>query len=256
MSADASIRRVLATIDYLRVSTGDAPDAETGPWIPCGPLVSDPQTLAEVVASTMEGRGTSRADVATSLFAQGYAFRIASIAIGTWFLDGTVIDIDPATTAIRLGRHRPNAVHLHHATARARGERDATLAELHSSLIDHHLAPFVDTAHRSCRVGRELLWANLGAGCASSFGAFMGPMPERRLEIRAEFEGFLDAGRSELARSGRIVHVGPEWAWERSACCLWYKTDIASGQKCADCSLWSQEERTARYEQILAEIGS
>ncbi|HEY1118197.1 MAG TPA: (2Fe-2S)-binding protein, partial [Acidimicrobiales bacterium] len=104
----------------------------------------------------------------------------------------------------------------------------------------------------SCRVGEALLWSNIGAGCASSLGAFMGPLVDRRLEIRDRFEAFLAAGRPELQASGRIAHVGPLWAWERSACCLWYKTD--SGFQCEDCSLWSDDERQARYQTVLAEL--
>ena len=34
--------------------------------------------------------------------------------------------------------------------------------------------------------------------------------------------------------------IGSRWAWERSACCLWYQTE--SGFKCEDCSLWTAAE--------------
>ena len=50
--------------------------------------------------------------------------------------------------------------------------------------IDGHLAPFVDTAHRSCRVGAALLWGNVAASCASSFGAVAGA-PCRRVGSRS-----------------------------------------------------------------------
>ena len=243
-SARQSIERVRATVEYLRVSIGTD---DEGQWLDCEPLVTDPEALANLVASTAEGRGTDRDDVATSLFVQGYAFRIASIALGASLLDEVVLDVDPAITSIALGRHRPNAVRLDEARTAGEG-----IHALHANLVDGHLAGLVATAHESCRVGEALLWGNVGAGCASSFGALMGPLEDRRLEIRDRFEAFLAAGRPELQASGRVVHVGPLWAWERSACCLWYKTD--SGFQCEDCSLWSDEERQERYRKVLAEL--
>ena len=239
-----TIERVRSTVDYLRVSVGA--DCE-GEWVACEPLVTDPEALAALVATTAQGRGTDRDDVATSLFVQGYAFRVASLAVGAWLLDDVVLDVDPGLASIAMGRHRPNALHL--AEARAAGEG---VDALHANLVDGHLARLVATAHESCRVGEALLWSNIGAGCASSFGAFMGPLEDRRLEIRDRFEAFLVAARPELQASGRIAHVGPLWAWERSACCLWYKTD--SGFQCEDCSLWTADERQARYQKVLAEL--
>lgn len=239
-----TIERVRSTVNYLRVGVGADHEGE---WLSCEPLATDPEALAALVATTAEGRGTDRDDVATSLFVQGYAFRVASLAIGAWLIDDVVLDVDPAIASIALGRHRPNALHLDEA--RFAGD---DVGALHANLIDGHLARLVATAHESCRVGEALLWSNIGAGCASSFGAFMGPLEDRRLEIRDRFEAFLAAGRPELQTSGRIAHVGPLWAWERSACCLWYKTD--SGFQCEDCSLWSDDERQARYQKVLSEL--
>jgi ferric iron reductase protein FhuF len=242
------IERIVGAVDYLRLHPEPGADRQ---WQACRPLVDDPDELTDLVRSTMAGRGTDRLDVATSLFVQGYAFRIASAAIGGWLLADAVLDLSPTTTSIALGRHRPNAVALHGPRLAATG---ATVADLHHHLIEGHLAPLVESAHTACRIGRPLLWANVGAGCASSFGAFMDPLPDRRLDIRARAIEFFDRARPELAASGRLVPIGPLWAWERSACCLWYRTD--SGFKCEDCSLWSAEEKADRRNRILARIGS
>jgi ferric iron reductase protein FhuF len=244
MDACELLAQVTSTVDYLRVSVEGANDgSEERDWLACEPLVSEPDTLLELVRSTAAGRGTTRDDVAMSLFVQGYAFRIASVAIGTWLLGERVLDVSPSTTAIALGRDRPNAVRLDRARL--------TDSTLHEHLVDDHLARLVDTAHRACRVGEALLWANVGASCASSFGAFVEPLPERRAELRDRVETFFADARRELARSGRVVRVGDGWAWERSACCLWYQTDV--GFKCEDCSLWTQAERDVRYAEMLAE---
>jgi ferric iron reductase protein FhuF len=237
MDACELLAQVTSTVDYLRVSTGEAVDERQ--WLLCRPLITEPETLLALVRTTAAGRGTDRDDIAMSLFVQGYAFRIASLAVGGWLIGDSVLDVSPTSTAIALGRDRPNAVRVD--LPRVVDE------DLQQHLIDEHLARLVDTAHRACRVGKALLWGNVGASCASSFGAFVDPLPDRRAEIRDRVEAFFAAARPELARSGRVVRVGTctRWVWERTACCLWYQTE--SGFKCEDCSLWTQSERAARY---------
>lgn len=255
MSGSESLDRVLATVDYLRVTVGAEEHGSDDGWLPCQDLVADPAALADIATATAAGRGTDRIDVALSLFVQGYAFRIASVAIGTWLLDGTVIDVRPERTAIAIGRHRPNALRIDavHTVADG-GEGPDPLGALHRNLVDGHLASLVSAAHRACRIGEALLWSNVGAACASAFGAFMGPRPDLHGEIRDRFRLFLADARPELAGSGRVVPVGPLWAWERSACCLWYRTD--AGSRCEDCSLWTDEERTDRYARVLEGLDS
>jgi hypothetical protein len=241
MDACELLAQVTSTVDYLRVSTGDGGDDRQ--WLSCLPLASDPRSLIDLARTTAAGRGTDRDDVAMSLLVQGYAFRIASIAVGGWLLGDCILDVSPASTAIALGRDRPNA---------ARIDQPRLVDEdLHAHLIDSHLALLVDTAHRACRVGQALLWANVGASCASSFAAFVDPLPEKRAEIRQRVNAFFASARPELARSGRVVGVGSRWVWERNACCLWYQTE--SGFKCEDCSLWTADERATRYTAMRAE---
>jgi ferric iron reductase protein FhuF len=244
-----TLRRVTSTIEYLRVSVGQD---DTREWIGCAAVVGDPDLLGDLVRSTAADRGTERDDVAMSLFVQGYAFRIASIAVGGWLLDGEVLDVSPGATAIALGRNRPNAVRLD--AVRLHDAGDDPLATLHRTLVDEHLALLVANAHAACRVGERLLWSGVGAAFASSFGAFMAPLPDRWSEIRIRIEQLMGRARPELADTGRIAHVGPLWAWERTACCLWYTT--TGGDRCEDCSLWTDDERRARYDRVLAGLES
>lgn len=237
--------RVTGTVDYLRVTVGERPGATD--WLPCEGLVSDPTALGGLARATAAGRGTDRDDVAMSLLVQGYAFRIASVAIGVWLLGDAVLDVSPAGTAIAIGRHRPNAVHLDDPGLVTTND---PLGTLHAELVDGHLGPLVATAHQACRVGEALLWSNIGASCASAFGAFMGPLSGRHEEIRERAGAFFAAARPELLGSGKVVRVGSAWAWERKACCLWYRT--TDGSRCADCSLWSDEERRERYAAAIA----
>jgi len=236
--AASLLERITETVDYLRVSVAPT----EGEWIRCEPLVDDSARLAELVSTTKEGRGTGRDDVAMSLFVQGYAFRIASLAIGAWVMGDAVLDVAPAHLSIALGRHRPNAVSLDDALLI---EVDDSLRGLHETLIEGHLARLVACAHDACRVGEALLWGNVAAGCASSFGAFSTELVARRIEIRDKADAFFDSARPEVRGAGRLVHVRDQWAWERKSCCLWYLT--ASAFKCEDCSLWTDDERKARY---------
>jgi ferric iron reductase protein FhuF len=238
--------RVTSTVDYLRVTVGDGSGATD--WLPCDRLVSDPAALGELARATAAGRGTDRDDVAMSLLVQGYAFRIASAAVGAWLLGDAALDVSPAGMAIAVGRHRPNAVRFDDPRLVT---TDDPLGAVHTELVDGHLAPLVATAHQACRVGEALLWSNVGASCASAFGAFMGPLPDRHEEIRDRAGAFFATARGELAGSGRLVPVGTAWAWERKACCLWYRT--TDGSRCADCSLWSDEERRERYDAAIAD---
>ena len=95
-------RRRAAGDGRLPAHLGRRP-AEADRWLPCRPLVSDPAALAALVATTRAERGTDRDDVATSLFVQGYAFRIATVAIGAWVLSG------PCSTSRRTTSRSPSA---------------------------------------------------------------------------------------------------------------------------------------------------
>jgi ferric iron reductase protein FhuF len=235
----AIVEALTSAVDYLRITVGDGP----GDWLPCGPLVDDPEHLGATVAGTKQARGTDRDDVATSLFVQGYAFRIATVVVGSWLLADTVVDVAPATTAIALGRGRPNAVRLDAGTA---VHTPAGAADVHAALVDGHLAAMVANAHASCRVGAALLWGNVAASIAAAFGAFAaGTPPDEAREIADRAEALLAAAGPEVRDAGRLVRVGDRFTWERHSCCLWYRTE--SGFMCEDCSLRPRAEHEARY---------
>jgi ferric iron reductase protein FhuF len=249
VDAVEAVRRVGAAVSYLRVVT----DATSGGrWIGCEDLIDHPDGFLELVRSTRAGVGTDRDDVAMSLFVQGWAFRVASLAVGAWLLDGVVLDVAPAQLAIAIGRDRPNAVLVRVPAAVATGAPGdpAALDALRGQLVDGHLAPLVASARRACRVGERLLWSNAGSSCAVAFATFNAPLPDRRAEIRDRSEAFFAGARPELTGSGKVVRVGEQWAWERHACCLWYRT--TSGAKCADCSLWTAAERAERYARMAS----
>ncbi len=256
----AALDSVTGEVDYIRVSVRDTGTSHDD-WIPASSLVRDPQFLYDTMRSTMDARGIERDDIGMSLIVQGHAFRIASVAIGTWLVAGGCIDVSPENVAIQFGRNRPNAVLLdgaRWAVDPAAGERAERMAALQRHLIDDHMVPLVDTARSACRVGSRMLWSNIASSCASSFGAFMGlngpPHRERWLRLRDQASAFFAAARSELAVGGDVVAIGPIWAWQRNACCLYYQH--AEGSMCDDCSLHSAAERDARFGRILKDVTS
>jgi siderophore-iron reductase FhuF len=247
-NAEVVINQVVDTIEHLRVSAGPLDDEG---WLSCRELVDEPESLRRIIRSVGEARQPGRDDMTMSIFAQGYAYRVASVAIGAWLLEGVALDVRPENMAITLKEGRPRAVRF---AQYAIVEDKPDLAALHEVMTDSHLSPMVHNARRAMRIGERLLWANIGAACAASFGAFMVPLPQRHAHIRDAVLAFFAAARPELAQSGRVVPLGPVWAWERRSCCLWYKAE--GGFKCQDCSLWSNEERQERYARVLAEVES
>lgn len=251
-SARQAIDRLLDTVPYVRITVGqrDQAPAEVVPddaesWLHCAALASDRDAVDDLIERIRVVRGLDRTDVTASVFSLGYAFRIASLGIGPWLLDDVVLDLDPARMWIRIERDRPNAVFL----AGPALVDDPSLDTLQAQLLDRHLGPFLENVRSTHRLGARMLWSNVGSSCASAFGAFMEPLTDRRHEIRRRTEAFT-AARPELANTGRVAHVGDGWQWERSACCLWYRTP--GGDRCSDCSLWTSDERSERYARILA----
>lgn len=256
-SPTAALTELTALVNYVRVTVGE-PDDDT--WLPAERLVHDESFLYDVMRSNMDARGIERDDVGLSLIVLGYAFRIASVAIGTWLLAGRTVDVSPDKVSIQFGRNRPNAVRVERAAwaddidgidPHDGTDRADSLAVLHRHLIDDHLAPMIDTSRRAARVGERMMWANVASSCASSFGALMEPLATHRLDLRAAAQRFFEAARPELRHTGSVVPIGPTWAWQRSACCLYYQ--IADASMCDECSLHDADARAARVARILAE---
>lgn len=249
-SPAALLARVNDTVTYLRISVrSEAPD--TAEWHDCQALVNDAQVLSAVVRSTAAGRGTDRDDIAMSLFAQAYAFRVAAVAVGSWLIsDGAAtLDPDPANLSIALGRHRPNAVALHEARHSYAG-----IAEV---LFDEHLTPFVATARAWAQIGERLLWSNMAAGCAAVFGAFHAALGT---VVRTRAAQFWALAPESFATAGQFVEfqgaAETGWFFERNACCLLYQVQPAdpgaAPTMCEDCSLHTAETRQARYQAATA----
>ncbi len=248
MTLDDVLGAVAGQVSYLRGS--GSTNGED--WVACDALVSDQAVLVDVVLATRDGFATDDDAVAASLFAQAYAFRVAGVALAAYALDLPVPALAPAVTAVRLDKPRPSAVaYLSPEVRRLDG------AALAAELVGGHLNEFVDATHRAFRVGERLLWGNVAASCATAFRAVesSGTDPTR---VRDHAAAFVTAARPWFEGLGAFTvvrHAGQEgWYWDRTSCCLWFRTK--SGQLCDNCSLVDGSELRRQRVHELAERAS
>ncbi len=142
------VAAVQARASYLRCSPS-APSDEG--WIVCADLLADTDRLRREIDATAAGRGTADPQVAASLYAQAYAFRVPSIAVAAYALGLPVPSTAPAVTAVRIARHRPAELAILDPTCRTMGA-----AEVARMVVDEHLAPFVAAVRATTRIGERL----------------------------------------------------------------------------------------------------
>ncbi len=239
-----TVATIQTRVSYLKCATEAR--AEDG-WIRCADLISDPDRLRAEIDASARGRGTDDAQVAASLYAQSYAFRLPSIAVAAYALGLPAPTTSPAHTAIRINRHRPAEVAIL--------DDSCSIVDAPSfvgTLFDEHLVPLVAAVRARTRVGERLLWGNVAASLATIFRAVdVAPLGDPMVRARAaEFERAAEPWLDGLGSYSTIETpdaVG--WYWTRTNCCLWYQT--TSGFYCDDCSLSDPSERAAKR---LAEL--
>lgn len=228
------LAQVEAVVGYLRVSASAAADSGHDDWLSCATLVDTPGRLAEVVRSTMAGRGTQQESVAASLFVQSYAFRIGALVLAPYALGLPTPGCAPADTYVRLTRHRPGAVAVTDPEV-----HDHSVDQLVGVLLGRHLAPLITATTSAVTIGRRLLWGNVAASCAAVFRAIEGAEGVDRVAVRDRADAFFVASASWLQGLGWFETVlaepGERRRWQRTNCCLYYQCTGAA--KCDDCSL-------------------
>jgi ferric iron reductase protein FhuF len=176
---------------------------------------------------------------------QAYAFRVGGIAVAAHVLGLPCPTTTPAATAITIARDRPNAVAFTDHTV----ERlDAS--ELAGQLNEEHFAPLIAAVRSEVRIGERLLWGNIASSCAIAARAVDdGTLPDlrQRAERLVEAAGPWWRGLGAFTTVDSGHRVG--WYWDRTNCCLWYRT--APGRWCDDCSLL---DRGQLLDRRLAEL--
>ncbi len=236
---DDIVAVIQTRVPYLRCAT--TARAEDG-WIRCADLLDHPALLGREIAATAAGRGTTDAQVAASLYAQAYGFRVPSIAIAAHALGLPVPTVEPAAMAIRIARHRPAELAILRAECSAM--EAATLAP---ALFAHHLAPFIAAVRSTTTIGERLLWGNIAASIATIFRAVQSTGDHGDPAVRERATAFEAAAAPWLRGLGSWssieTPVALGWFWDRTSCCLWYRTE--TGSYCDDCSLLDRDQLAA-----------
>jgi ferric iron reductase protein FhuF len=259
-----ALERVRAALPYLRASCGAPPggavppgtSVRDGDWMRCDQLLGDAAWLEATVRNSGRRLGTGAGAVATSLFVQGYTYRVLTLAVSCWLMDGVVPSSGAADLAMALSSARPALVaYLEPVAFEPGDDPDAALGYIIESAIDAHLRLLVDAICCRVRVGRRLLWGNAAASAATAFrtmegllGPWVKPLGERFFEL-APPEMLGQGNFLSLEYSGRCG-----WYWERRNCCL--NDRLPRRIRCADCSLTPPEERRAAYLAGLARVGT
>jgi ferric iron reductase protein FhuF len=218
-----ALGRLTEVADFMRWRLGAPAEGE----LACATLAASPETVAEVVATSADARGTGDPVVLASLWWQGYAYRVGGTALACWLLTGLAPDVRAERMAVGVARGRPSSVA--YGSDEATGDA-GTLAEW---LFAGHLDAVASSLRGSFRLGSGLVWGNVAAACAAGAGAVRdaaGPGWHQGVEA------FLAVAPHDLAGLG-AWEPKPTWAYHRRTCCLWWKTTTSGGALCSDCSL-------------------
>ncbi|HEY1733858.1 MAG TPA: (2Fe-2S)-binding protein [Acidimicrobiales bacterium] len=241
-----TVRSVLDAVEsrvgYLRAAD-TWPDEEG--WVRCDRL--GPDELAGAVDAGMAARGALDRQVAASLLAQSYAFKVGATSLAAYALGLPWPSPAAVDTAVRLQGGKASGL----ACLGALGDPD-DVDGLGAAFLDRHIDNFLDALRAGSRVGTRLLWGNVAASCAAAFRAVEGAARDRgdtaeRAQIRRRAEDFFASAR-RLEGTGRfeIVEAARRdgWYWTRTSCCLWFR--LADAGTCDDCSLIPAAELAGR----------
>lgn len=253
-SLEGVLAAVASRVGYLRADTS-AP----GPgWVACDELIGNPAAMDAAIRASLAALGIDDRQVAASLFAQSYTFRVAAAPLGAYVLGLPVPPSAPVALSVRLSGGRASAAAFRAAHLRPA----ADVAGLAGELVAGHLAAFINAVRDGVQVGARLLWGDTAASCAAVFRALEGAAADRgddveRQAVRRRAQAFfaraprLDStGRFEIVQAGGVQAGTAEgWYWTRRSCCLWFR--VSGGRTCEGCSLTAPGDRAARR---LAEL--
>lgn len=219
---------VESRVDHLRASVGEPPEAEDG-WRSC-----DAVTAADLEAA-IDGAAAGNRQVAASLLVQSYAHRVVAVSLAAFAVGLPWPSPAAAATSVRLAGGRARALRFRTA---ALGEA-SDIESLVDATFASHLVPFVSAVRAWERLGERLVWANIAASCAAAFRAIEGSARDRgdaseQAAIRRRAAELFEHA-PWLEGTGWFDADSTDWGWQRSACCLWYRT--SGGRTCEGCSL-------------------
>lgn len=248
----AALLRLAACDGRLPVDPGrDVAALRDDGWIRSHELL-DPEPWPPIARDYAAGIGSGRTAVGGSCALQGYAWRIAGLAIGTWALTGAVLDVTPQRVWVRMEDGRTVGV----AAPDPRATPARAPEALADALLTGHLAPVVAASRTASGLSQRVAWGNVASACASVLGLLDRALPtELRPGWRADAARFLDAPAWPSRDLVGLVRVaGPEGdvlTHERRTCCL---MRLAPGKgECGSCERLTSAERLARLARNAAE---
>lgn len=224
--------------------------AEPG-WVRAADL-ADAGTLLAWMERTREfvsdrNGTTAGMDVAVSHGAPWYFRAVAAALVAVWRADGRVIDLDPATTYVRLTNPWTDGVFVSsprfHCAANdpAASHPDAIVAaneaELSANLraqLTSHAQPLVAPLGAVGHLGRRTMWGFVTDALADAVSDFAtSPLG------RAEASDLLTGEVAPLLANPRFVSLQladaePQWTHVTHSCCLSYKVS-SEGELCVGC---------------------
>jgi len=218
------LQKVTDLVAHLRWRVGPPHDGD----LSSAALAKDPDYLKAAIAATSGGRGSDDPQVLGSLWWQAYAYRVAGTTAACWVLGGATPDPSiEAGTAVGIARSRPSSV-VYGADSKPVTNR----TELLERLFENHLDLVAKSLREKHALGEQLIWGNAAAGIASAVAAVGTAATAPPLWKKAN--ELMDVLPHGLAGLGRWP---TEWSYRRRTCCLWWKTTVAGGNLCEDCSL-------------------
>jgi ferric iron reductase protein FhuF len=218
------LQKVTDLVAHLRWRVGPPQDGE----INSAAVAKDPDYLAASIANTSQGRGSDDPQVLGSLWWQAYAYRVAGTTAACWVLGGGAPDASiEAGTAVGIARSRPSSV-----TYGSGNQPVGSLNDLVTRLFDDHLDLVAKSLRERHALGEQLIWGNAAAGIASALAAVA--TAEAAPDLHKRTNLLMDALPHGIVQLGQWP---TEWSYRRRTCCLWWKTTVAGGNLCEDCSL-------------------
>ena len=190
-----------------------------------GPRVG--RLLAErVIEGTGDAIGTDDPVVAASIFVQGYAYRMATLAVACLTVGGIVPGSESGAMAIGLGRGRVSKVayleptvfdlldgHPPSEVLREPSVADRALTLILEQVVELHLRPLIALTREQVRIGERLLWGNVAASASTAFrtmegclGRWVEPLGERFFELAPpELQTSAHSSRSIKWQKGLVL---------------------------------------------------
>lgn len=188
----------------------------------------DPRRLRDLVAIVARRLGTDEPRVAASSLQYELAERLWSVVLGSWLLDGLVVDLSTlACQAAPNGRIR-----LYLPDPGAVDHRSVDLAQTATSITDNIVDGQLTALHRGLRsvtrVSEGLLWGNAAAALV---------LVAQNLFCRNGNDQILTLLGMLLASPPLANRVEGDITGtiSRRTCCLYYRT--AAHRTCGDCPL-------------------